>query len=195
MDKSILDMIMGQLDGDKLGKLATQAGINEVQTQEGLRAIIPVLLSAMAHNADESQGAQSMNAALERDHDGSILDRLDEYLGNPAAGEGDAILGHVLGDRRSKVEQRLASRTSLDQGALGKLLALAAPLVMGALGHKQKQEGGLNPDMLGDWLGQQREASESAGGIFGFAEDLLDTDRDGDIMDDLGGVAGNLFGR
>ena len=195
MSNSILDMIMGQLDGDKLQQLGRQAGTDEGKAREGLNAVIPVLLGAMERNASEGQGAQSLKNALERDHDGSILDQLGSYLDNPEQGNGSGILKHVLGDRKGKVEERLASRTNLEQGPLAKLMELAAPLVMGALGQKQKQEGGFSLDNITDMLSQQREESEKGGGLLGVAADLLDSDGDGDIMDDLGGIAGKLFGR
>ena len=194
MDKSVLDMIMGQLDGDKLKQLGQQAGVDEGKARQGMNAVIPVLLGAMERNAGDSQGAQSLDSALERDHDGSILDNLGDFLGNPEQGNGNGILKHVFGERRPKVEERLASRTELEQGPLAKLMEMAAPLVMGALG-KQKRGGGMSLDNMGEMLSKQREASESGGGLLGVAADLLDSDGDGDILDDLGGIAGKLFGR
>ena len=195
MSNSIFDMIMGQLNGDKLRQLGQQAGTDEGKAKQGMQAVIPVLLGAMERNAGDGAGAQALKSALEKDHDGSILDNLGDFLGNPEQGNGSGILKHVLGERKGKVEERLAQRSGLEQGALGKLMELAAPLVMGALGQQQKQAGGFNTDMLGELLGKQREASESGGGILGMAADMLDSDGDGDIMDDLGGIAGKLFGR
>ncbi|MCB1220729.1 MAG: DUF937 domain-containing protein [Planctomycetales bacterium] len=195
MDKSILDTIFSQLGDEQMKQLGQHAGVDEGKARQGLEAVIPVLLGAMERNASDGGGAESLKNALEKDHDGSILDQLGEYLGNPEQGKGGGILKHVLGERRSKVEERLASRTELDQGPLGKLMELAAPLVMGALGKQQKQQGGFSLDNLSEMLGKQREASESGGGLLGMAADMLDSDGDGDIMDDLGGLAGKLFGR
>lgn len=195
MEKSVLDTILSQLSDEQMQAFGQKAGVDEGKAREGLSAVVPVLLGAMERNASKGEGAQALKNALERDHDGSILDKLGDYLDNPEQGNGSGILKHVLGERRGMVEERLASRTNLEQGPLAKLLEMAAPLVMGALGQKQKQEGGFSLDNITDILSQQREESEKGGGLLGVAADLLDSDGDGDIMDDLGGIAGKLFGR
>lgn len=194
MSNSILDMIMGQLGGDALSKLGQHAGTDDAQAKQGLSAAIPLLLGAMERNARSTGGAEALQSALQRDHDGSILENIGGYLGNPQQANGAGILQHVLGDKRTGVEETLGKMTNLGAGPMGKLLEMAAPLVMGALGRQQREDGvGVND--LGQYLGGQRKASEAGAGILGMITNLLDADKDGSVLDDLTGLAGKLLGR
>ena len=194
MSKSILDTIMGQLDGDKLKQLGQQAGTDETQARDGLSAAIPLILGALQGNATDKGGAESLQKSLKRDHDGSILDNIGDFLGDPKKANGAGILKHVLGDRRGTIENKLAERNGMESGSMGSLLEMAAPLVMGALG-RQQGSGGFDVGMLEQFLGGERKASEKDSGIMGMVTDLLDSDKDGSIIDDIGGLAGKFFGK
>ena len=50
----------------------------------------------MARNTSNQQGAESLHNALQKDHDGSILDNLGGFLNNAQSGPGAGILRHVL---------------------------------------------------------------------------------------------------
>ena len=54
----------------------------------------------------KKEGAELLGKVL-KDHDGSILDNLDGFLGNVSAGQGSKILGHVLGRKTSEIEKRV----------------------------------------------------------------------------------------
>jgi len=194
MSDSILGMIMGQLGGDRLKQLGQQAGADEEQAKQGLGAAVPLLLGAMSRNASDTDGAESLKGALERDHDGSILDNVQGLLGNPEQANGAGILKHVLGGKRAGVEQQLGDHTGMGSASFGKLLEMAAPLVMGALG-KQQRSLGLGSNQLSGFLDGEREQSESTGGFLGLVSNLLDADKDGSVVDDLAGMAGKLFGK
>ena len=193
MSNSILEMIMGQLDGNALRQLGQRAGVDEGQAKTGLKAAVPLLLGAMERNAADGQGAQALQGALERDHDGSILDNIGGFLNNPEGANGNGILKHVLGGKRGAVESKVAAQTGIDGQSMGKLLEMAAPLVMGALGRRKSADG-LDLGQLSGFLGHQREDSEQQSGILGMVTGFLDADKDGDVMDDLAGMAGKLFG-
>jgi hypothetical protein len=158
-----------------------------------ISAALPLLLGALARNASTPDGARQLHDALARDHDGSRLDRLPDP--DATRPEGDAILRHVLGDRRGLAEQGIAKASGLDLAKVGPLLAMLAPVVMGALG-KTRNERGLDPQDLSVLLGSERDAIGAASpGMMGALSQLLDRDRDGSVVDDLGGMLGGLFGR
>jgi len=145
----------------------------------------------LAKNAKSKDGAQALHGAIARDHDGAVLDDLDGYVQHGGDLEdGNAILGHALGDRRPGAEQAIAEKSGLDLGEVGMLLPMLAPLVMGALGEEQRSRH-LNPDGLADLVQEQQvEAAKlDEGGLGGMAA-LLDRDGDGDMMDDIGDLAG-----
>jgi hypothetical protein len=135
-----------------------------------------------------------VNQAIVKDHDGSILDDVKGFLGNSESANGAGILSHVLGDQRSEVENRLAQTTGLDASSAGQLLETVAPLVMGALG-KTQQEQGLDASGLSSFLNSQHQQAQSTTpGLMGVLGNLLDSNKDGSVMDDVSRIAGKLFG-
>ncbi len=132
-----------------------------------MQTALSVLTGALAKNAAKPKGAASLDAALAKDHDGSILDEAGDFLGNPAAGPGSAILGHVLGRKQAPVAAAVGRETGLSKEQSGNLLTTLAPLLMGALG-KAKQEQGLNPSGLASMLsGESKQIQQGASGGLG----------------------------
>jgi hypothetical protein len=188
-------MVSAHLDENALQQLSTRLGADQGATSKGIAAAIPVLLGALAQNAQHDAGAKQLNDALERDHDGSVLNDVPGTIRNQPVAEGDAILGHVLGDRRGMVEQAVARASGLDLSKAGPLLGMLAPLVLGSLG-KLKQQGGLGPDGLTRVLNGERDAINAAApGAMGMLTRLLDRNQDGSVLDDVGQLLGGLFRR
>ena len=188
----ITQMITQKVAGAAAGQLAQRLGISEGTAQTAVQLAVPVIIAALARNASQPQGAQDLHQAVASDHDGSILDQLTSYLGNPQAANGSGILGHVLGGDRPAVESNLALATGMDQNSAGNLLEMVAPLVMGAVGREQQQNG-LDPNGLSQFLAQQQQAQPADPGIMGSISSLLDSNRDGSVTDDLSRIAGNFF--
>jgi Bacterial protein of unknown function (DUF937) len=101
----------------------------------------------------------------------------------------------VLGGRQEAVQQGVGAATGLSGAQAGQLLAMLAPIVMGALGSA-KRSGGLDAGGLAAMLGQERTAlgSGASGGLGGLMQ-LIDRDGDGSVMDDIGGMLGKMMGR
>ena len=91
------------------------------------------------------------------------------------------------------VEAGISKSTGLNTASVGRLLTMLAPLVMGALGRVRQQQG-LDAGGLSNIL--QQEASgigRQGSGVEGLLS-LLDTDDDGSVVDDIGGMLGKLMG-
>ncbi|MEM6327249.1 MAG: DUF937 domain-containing protein, partial [Bacteroidota bacterium] len=200
-----LDLLAQNLGGQNMGQLAGAIGANESQTQTAVAAALPAILEALNRNTNNTQGAQNLASALQRDHDGSLLDNLGGFLtgamGGSKAADGAGILGHILGGQQQTVEQGVAKASGLDMGKVAKLLPLLAPIVMAALGRRQRQAN-LDPTGLSGILGQdsQRARQHAPDGLLGALSGFLDRDGDGNIQDDLMASAGRmaldkLFGR
>ena len=188
----ITQMITQKVAGTAAGQLAQRLGISEGAAQTAVQLAVPVIVAALARNASQPQGAQDLHQAVASDHDGSILDQLTSYLGNPQAANGSGILGHVLGGELPAVESNLAQRTGMDKNSAGSLLEMVAPLVMGAVGREQQQNG-LDPNGLSQFLAQQQQAQPAEPGLMGSISSMLDSNRDGNVADDLSRIAGNFF--
>lgn len=189
---AISQIITQQLAGSAGQQLASRLGVSEGTANTAVQLAVPLILSALARNAAEPQGAQALHQAVANDHDGSVLDNLTGYLGNPEAGNGAGILSHVLGGQRGTVESYLAQATGLEQGAAGSLMEVVAPLVMGAVGRSQQQNG-LDSSGLAQFLGEQQQQQVAEPGMMGMLSSLLDSNKDGSVTDDLTRVAGNFL--
>ena len=115
------------------------------------------------------------------------------YVSNPQTANGAGILSHVFGGQKPAIENNLAQATGMDQAKAGSLLETIAPVVMGALGKTQQQEG-LDPSGLSNLLqNQQQEAQSNAPGAMGMLTSMLDQNKDGSAMDDLQRMASGFF--
>lgn len=189
---SLINVIAQQLGGDTLGKMSSQLGADEKATGSAVSAALPLILKALARNASNDNGAHALSRALTKDHDGSILDSLGDFLKNPQAGPGEGILGHVFGSKLPTVERGLSQSSGMDTADIGKLMGMLAPIVMGALGKAQRQQN-LDSRSLAGYLNKEEEALErKEPQTMGVLGKLLDADRDGDV--DMGDLARHGFG-
>ena len=198
-NSDILGSLMSQLGGGGVDQIARSVGVSGGDVTNVLAGAVPAMMAGLTRNAASSGGANALLGALDRDHDGSVLDDVMGYLGgggNTSAGAG--ILGHIFGGRQGNIEQAVSQSSGVDLGSVTKIMAMVAPLLMGSLG-KAKQQQGFDAAGLAAALGQQekaaRKASPSAVDMF---SRMLDSDGDGGSMDDIvkmgSGLLGGLFG-
>ena len=193
---SLIDFVNEQISGPRLTQLSQQLGLSEQETRQALPAALAALTGAMAQNTAQPQGAQQLSNALAKDHDGGLLDSLDDFLGgaNPGAlGAGASILGHIFGGRQPQVTGNLGRSTGLDPATMGRLLSMLAPIVLAYLGRRQRQQG-LDPGGLAGALGNERRHIEAHPQASPGLGALLDRDGDGQILDDLADLAGGFLG-
>ncbi len=192
---SILDALSAHLGDAALSQISGRLGADQSATSKAIAAAVPLLLGGLAHNAATPDGAQRLHEAVTRDHDGSVLDNPDALGAAAAGGQGNAIVGHILGDRQSLAEQGISRASGLDMAKVGPLLAALAPLVMGALGRAQKS-GGLDAGGLAKALGGEQDAlGTGTPGVLGAVTGMLDRNKDGSLLDDVTGMLGGFFGR
>ena len=188
---SLLDMLQQRLGGDAVNQISRQLGTDPASTRTAIAAALPMLVGALARNAQDPGKAGALANALGR-HDGSVLDDVTGYLGRGDTGDGDGILGHVLGGKKETVQTGLGRAAGLDPAKAGMLLSMLAPLVMGALGKVQREKG-LDTGGLAGMLGsEQQRATDAAPGVMGMLTSFLDRDHDGSVLDDIGGMLGKL---
>ena len=190
---AITQMIMQQLAGGASHTIAQRLGVSETTANTAVQVAVPLILTALARNASAPQGAESLHQAINNDHNGGIFDNLMGYVGNPQSANGAGILGHVFGGQRPAIEDNLAQATGMDQRSAGSLLETLAPVVMGAVGQAQQQNG-LDASGLSNLLNnQEQQAEANSPGVMGMLNSMLDQNKDGSAMDDLQRMAGNFF--
>ena len=193
---SLLDTIQQQLGPDAVQQLSRRIGADPGTTGNAVDAAVPVLLAALARQAGDPARAPQLAHAIEKDHDGSLLDNLSGMLGGSGAPPGgNGILGHVLGQRRGAVENGIGQTTGLDASKVAQLLPILAPIVMAAIG-RAKRERNLDAGGVSTLLTSESEQlKERAPGVMGALGRFLDKDGDGQVMDDVGGILGSVFNR
>jgi hypothetical protein len=148
--------------------MATRLGLSEAMTEKAVQMAVPLLVAALARNAAQPAGADALQQAVAKDHDGSIFDNLLGAISDPQSANAGGILGHVLGGQQTAAQDTLANATGMDSSKAGGLLEMLAPMVMGSLGQTQRQEG-LDAGGLSDYLNTQQQQAETA------APDLMGT--------------------
>ena len=191
-----LEALLGLLQGQDLGQLAEQVGGNEGQVKNGVMAALPAMLTALSKNTGTEKGAQELNNALETKHDGSILNNLSGYLSNPDLKDGAGILNHLFGSQTSNVANAVSQSSGLDTNGSMKMLQMLAPVLMGMLGQQKKQNN-LDAEGIGNltsMLASNFGSEAGASGIMDVVTNLLDANKDGNVVDDIMGMVGKFFG-
>jgi hypothetical protein len=179
-----LQILQNQLSDEMLDHLSGQIGADKQQTAAAANGIFASMVGGLAKNASTEGGLAALGNALDRDHDGSMLDDLFGMVGGmmqgnaqqPAA-NGLGILGHVLGDQQETAAQHVSQNSGLNMSQVMKLMPILAPIVMQVLG-KAKSAGGLDLGSL-------------AGILMGSAQNASQQDGMGDLLGNiLGGVLG-----
>ena len=210
----ILDLLNSELGKTVISGVSQSTSTDEHKTNSVLTMALPVLMKAMERNAKSESGAEGLMGALQKDHDGSILDNLGDLfrggVDEEVKNDGSKILGHILGNKQRGVEQVIGQKAGVDSSSVANILKVAAPILMGILGKQTQQKqinsqndlGGLLGGLLGGNAHNKKEQS--------FLEQILDADGDGSIVDDvagmvlggnknksdgLGGLLGGLFGK
>jgi hypothetical protein len=192
---SLFDTLTQTLGSNELSQLGQQIGADQATTSSAVATALPMLLGALARNSSQPTGAAALAGALARDHDGSILDDVAGYLGSTNAGtDGAGILGHLLGGQRPAVEAAVGQSAGLNNDSTARLLELLAPIVMGQLARHADAKG-LDATGLAGLLGQEHQTLEQSNPTLSGLMCLLDTNKDGSVIDDLANVAGRFFGK
>ena len=179
-----LNDILQQIPVDQI---AGMLGTDRQTAQAAVEAAVPTLLAGMQNNAQASDGAASLESALNQHQDGLLEGGVDASQVDTA--DGEKIVSHVFGGQQDQVASQLAGTPQLG-GVSGdlikKLLPILAPIVMSYLANKvlggRGQSSGAGGSggaggidlggILGGILGGAGAAANGAGGLGGLG-DLL----------------------
>jgi hypothetical protein len=181
---NLMDILQGQLSEETIGQLSEHIGAQPEQTASAAQGIFATILGGLANNATSESGLSALGAALDRDHDGSVLDDLAGLVGGMMGGgaqQGEAsngvgILGHILGNNQEAAAEQIGQSSGLNMSQVMQLMPILAPIVMSVLG-KAKSQGNLGLDDL-------------AGVLMGSAQNA----QQGGFGDLIGSVLGSVFG-
>ena len=199
---NLIDLLQSQLTDGMIDQLSKQIGAPQQQTRTAADSILSTIIGGLAKNTSNPSGADALANALDNDHDGSLLDNLNDILGgsqatnvNPRSMDGAGILKHILGGKQKGAIDMISEISGLGSGKAGNLMAMLAPIVMGMLGKEKKQQGldsGGIASILAEAMGVQKQRGGMATSLIA---GLLDRDGDGSAVDDVARMGISIFSR
>ena len=141
---SIMDLVQQHLGPQEIAQLGQQLGTDPGTAQQAVTAALPAMVGAMANTAQQPQGASALQGML-GSHAG-VLGGLGSLIGAGAPADGGGLLGQILGQHQSTVQQGVQQQTGLGSDQTRKLLAILAPIVMGALAKRAISQGAAHKD-------------------------------------------------
>ncbi|GAB4489901.1 MAG: hypothetical protein OHK0019_08080 [Saprospiraceae bacterium] len=197
----IMQILQQQIAGNTLNQLSQRIGATPQQTQAAANGVFAALLGGLANNA-AGGGLNSLMAALDKNHDGSILDDLGSIISSGGQGAGAAngmaIVNHILGGKTQAVAQQISAKSGLNANQIMQLLPVLAPIVMGVIGQL-KNGGKLNLGNIAGMLLSAAQGGAQQSGLGGVLGNVLGGvlgggggNKPGGL---LGGLLGGLFGR
>ncbi len=199
-----MDMVKGAVSDQVMGQLGGLLGTGD-KTSVLFESAAGSILGGLLKKSSTPQGAQDIFGAAQN-QDAGMLDKLGDLFGGGDATEayqqqGAGVLDMVLGGGEQRVGMigTIAKALGVDGGIVGKLLAMAAPIVMGVIGKHIKDKA-LDAVGLGSFLGSQKSNIAGAlpsglAGNLGFANFLGDASgKVGDAMSGVGSAVGGAAG-
>ena len=183
------------LSGSVISSIAGQTGTSEKDTRNVLANALPALVGAMAQNASTEEGAESLARALD-DH--TTAEGLSGLLGKVDTEDGAKILTKILGGQNDAVQKAVAKKSGASKTDTTKILTMAAPLLLAALGSQKKKtktkSAGLG-SLLTGLLGGGEDDEDDGSTLVSLAGSLLggsaEKEDGGDLLTSL---AGSLLG-
>lgn len=175
---------------DAINKLGATAGIESDKVEKLISLGLPTIMKAMDRNTKTNDGAESLMKALKQ-HEDDDVDDLEKFINKLDKNDGAKMLNHIFSNKNQAVQNNLAQQTGLDTSQVSSMLQQLAPLLIGVLGNQQKKQN-LDVNNLSSLMNGALKKS-GKGGMMDLAEQFLDADKDGSIVDDVGKMLGGFF--
>jgi hypothetical protein len=119
---------------------------------------LPTVVGSMAATAAQPGGAEKLTGMMAQAGAANPLDNLGGFLGNPAAAGGSGLASSLFGSQLAPVTDAIARKTGLPPAAVGKVLEIAVPLVMGYVSRQFAGQGSGAAGLAG-FLGDQSKTA------------------------------------
>ena len=193
----LIDLLTGNTGNQVAERAENKFGISRNHVLALLAVAAPLIISYLSKKSQSPNEAESLNTALDKDHDGSILNDVSQAEARQS--EGNSILNHIFGEEKQTVESQLSQKTGISIDKIGPVLSMLAPIIMGYIGKEKQQNnvgagglGGLLDGILGNASGQaQNGQSNPLNDIIGNVLGRQPNSSSNPINDIIGSVLGN----
>lgn len=159
---SLLNDLFSTLDKRDLGGISNALGESEQAVSRGMQTAMGTVLGGMASKA---QSPDSLRTILDmtpaRDVSWSNLATGAGDPGSPLISAGKRMLSGLFGSSEGAIANAFGNETGLRSGVTSSLLAMAAPMVMGFLTRRVRDEG-MSMAGLGNLLQRETPAIKAA---------------------------------
>ncbi len=169
---SLIDLTQETLGPNGVQDIALQLDEDPETVERAIHAALPMMLSGMAHTAEQPGGETQVRAAMGALDGGA--QGIGGFGGALGAGGLGGILGSILGQHHSTVQDGVQETSGLGAGKAGKLLILLAPFILRALAKRHAEapaqadgNGGLGGSLQQEATNAAATASPQLGGILG----------------------------
>lgn len=157
---NIMDLVQGAMTPKNIAAIAGMLGEDEKKTTSALSGVMPALMGGLIGSFSKPEGRNTFNAAIDK-ADTGLLDNLVGALGGGGgtsmASSGLKMISSLFGDNKlGLLASAVAGFSGLSSGSSKSLLGVAAPLIMGMLAKKKKQDN-LDAGGLIDMLTGQKD--------------------------------------
>jgi outer membrane protein OmpA-like peptidoglycan-associated protein len=158
--ESVMDMAQGFFGGDTLGRMSAWLHETPASTRAAVQDALPASLIGLANQASSEEGSRALLGRLQRgDYPHLDADELNRAVHDPAATErivqsNKGFMEGMFGGKLPNVVDGIAEHAGVSRSAMSKLLALAAPVVLGFIGKKAVTQN-LDAGGLRNFLGEQ----------------------------------------
>ena len=150
INDNLLSVSQNFLSPDIVQKISDLIGQSADKTKTGLKSVIPALMSGIVDKGSTPEGASTL-VDIVNTHNFESSTKPDESKLN----EGNDVVKNIFGNNLNNVVSNLGASTGLSGSSITKMLGLAAPVLMGVLGSKVKNEK-LSSSGLMNFLSQQK---------------------------------------
>jgi hypothetical protein len=159
MATNLVEQIANTLGPVIVGRMASSLGLNETATQKAIVAAVPAILAALISYVSKPQGPAKLNDVVSKQEPG-MLSSLANVIGQSGQkaliDQGVSVLSSLLGGKTlSALTSAVGQYAGVGNDGSKSLLGLLGPVVLGVLGHQQRQKG-LDASGLANLLTSQK---------------------------------------
>jgi len=169
----IADLMKQVATGDNLSMISKSVGGDGKAVQSALSMGLPMIMGSMANTASKPGGADVLTKMLAQAGGSNPMDNLGGFLSNPAAAGGSDMVSTLFGSQMGTIQNAISQKTGLPPAAVGKVMEIATPMIMGYVGKmfvQQKMDTQSLTNLIGDQSKMALLASPEAAGM---AQQLL----------------------
>jgi hypothetical protein len=186
----VADLMKQVATGDNLSMISKSVGGDGKAVQSALSMGLPMIMGSMANTASKPGGTDMLTKMLTQAGGSNAMTGVSGLLGNTAAAGGSNMVSTLFGSQMGTIQNAISQKTGLPPAVVGKVLEIAAPMVMGYVGKmfvSQKMDTKSLTGLLGEqsklalqaspdaaaMAKQLMGAQESRGGIGGILKKVL----------------------